>query len=44
MKVNGTLKFKNLASDPSTPVEGQIYYNSTDKKIKFYDGTSWVDA
>lgn len=33
-----------LAANPSNPVEGQIYYNSTDKKLYFYDGSSWVDA
>ena len=27
-----------------TPVEGQIYYNSVNKKLKLYDGTSWVDV
>lgn len=33
-----------LASAPSNPVEGQIYYNSTDTKLYFYDGTNWIDA
>ena len=33
-----------LAANPSNPVEGQIYYNSTDKRLYFYDGSSWVDA
>jgi hypothetical protein len=27
-------------SDP-TGIEGRIYYNSTSKKLKFYDGTDW---
>ena len=30
-----------LASDPSSPVEGQIYYNSTDDVLKFYTGAAW---
>lgn len=30
-----------LASDPGSPVEGQIYYNSTDKVFKFYTGAAW---
>ena len=30
-------------SDPTSPVEGQIYYNETLDKIYFYNGTSWVD-
>jgi hypothetical protein len=33
-----------LASAPSNPVEGQIYYDSTDNRIYFFDGTNWVDA
>lgn len=33
-----------LGTAPSNPVEGQIYYNSTDNRIYFYDGTNWVDA
>jgi hypothetical protein len=33
-----------LAANPSNPVAGQIYYNSTDTKLYFYDGTIWVDA
>lgn len=27
-----------------TAVEGQIYYNSVNKKLKLYNGTSWVDV
>ena len=30
-------------SDPTSPVEGQIYYNETLDMIYFYDGTSWID-
>ena len=33
-----------LATAPSSPVEGQIYYNSTDSRLYFYDGTNWIDA
>lgn len=32
-----------LASDPSTPSEGQIYYNSATKKLRQWNGTSWVE-
>ena len=31
-----------LASAPSSPKAGQIYYNSGDKVFYFYNGTSWV--
>lgn len=32
---------QNLASDPSSPVAGQTYYNTTDKVIRQYNGTAW---
>lgn len=32
---------QNLAVAPTAPKEGQIYYNTTDKFIYRYDGTSW---
>src|SRR5688500_8065039 len=33
-----------LASDPSSPVEGQIYYNTTTDKLRYYDGAAWNDV
>lgn len=30
-----------LGTPPGSPVEGQIYYDSTDDVIKFYNGTAW---
>lgn len=30
-----------LASAPSNPVEGQVYYDSNDSVVYYYDGSSW---
>lgn len=29
------------ASDPGSPAEQQMYYNSTDNRFKYYNGTEW---
>jgi hypothetical protein len=39
---NGVIQV--LGTAPGSPVEGQIYYDSTDDVIKFYNGTAWVSA
>ena len=39
-KIIGSIQL-NPGSEPASPVEGQMYYDSTDQKVKFYNGTSW---
>jgi hypothetical protein len=34
-------KIQSLSSNPSTPVEGQIYYNTTSKALLQYNGSAW---
>lgn len=34
-------KVQALATDPSTPVQGQVYFNTADGRLKIYDGTAW---
>lgn len=34
-------KIQALSSNPSSPVEGQIYYNTTSKALLQYDGSAW---
>ena len=37
-------RLQNLSSDPSSPVAGQIYFNTQENVTKFYDGTSWISG
>jgi len=39
---DGILYLGSQSSDPSSPTEGQIWYNSTVNKIKYYDGTDVI--
>lgn len=32
---------QNLASDPSNPVAGQVYFNTTTNKFRCYNGSTW---
>lgn len=31
-----------LAAAPASPKESQMYYNTVDKKLYYYDGTKWI--
>jgi len=36
------VSLEKLTEAPLNPVVGQIYYNTTTKKVEYYDGDSWV--
>ena len=42
---NQAVKFvlENLASAPGSPIAGRSYFNTTDKKAYYYDGTQWKE-
>lgn len=35
-------RVQNLGTAPSTPVKGQLYMNSSDNIMYFWDGTAWI--
>ena len=37
-------RVQNLSSAPSSPVAGQIYFDTVSNVLKFYDGANWVPA
>jgi hypothetical protein len=36
------LNLLTKASDPSSGVEGDVYFNTNDKSIRIYNGATWV--
>jgi len=42
-QIIGSLILDGQATAPTSPVEGELYYNSTTETMQFYDGSGWVD-
>ena len=35
-------RLQNLAVAPGSPVDGQVYYNTTDDTVRYWDSTQWL--
>jgi len=42
-KFSGSYIWPKVASAPGSPVQGQVYFNTTDSKFYGYSGVAWVD-
>jgi hypothetical protein len=43
LHVNDVMRLEPRATAPSSPSKGDIYFDSSDDKLKCYDGTVWQD-
>lgn len=40
--LNAEVVFNSAASDPGSPLAGDVYYNTVSNTLKFYNGTVWA--
>lgn len=41
---NAYLEIEKAETEPSSPTEGEVYYNTTDSKFYLYKNTAWVEV
>ena len=42
--INDVMRLQPRATAPSSPAQGDIYFDSTDNKLKVYDGSVWQEC
>lgn len=42
VEISGQSELPRLSSAPSSPITGQLYFNTTDSSTYVYDGSAWV--
>lgn len=42
MAFYGILQLTNLSSDPGGAAAGQMYFNTSLGKVRYYNGSSWI--
>jgi len=40
--VGNSFRVPRVSADPSIPLTGQIYYNTSSNELRYYNGTNWV--
>jgi hypothetical protein len=43
IKSTGGVMYAPLPAAPTAPDEGEVYFDSTTKKLRVYNGTAWID-
>jgi hypothetical protein len=41
--LSSILKLTPLAAEPASPAEGWVYADSVTHKLRYYEGTTWID-
>ena len=36
-------RIENLATDPTSPVSGQVYFNTVTNRLRYYSGSAWIE-
>ena len=43
-EITGRLRTPRLAAAPASPARGEMYYDTTDNKLLWWNGTAWIEG